>query len=89
MISIQTASRAVNEVEDGCGAAFNRQSDFAAEAEGWISPATGNKREYAQTRIGKELTGAEFDLVMTRGPKAMPPDLSRKTVHCPCVPGCQ
>jgi hypothetical protein len=33
MISVQTASRAVNEVVDGRGAVFNRQSDFSAEAE--------------------------------------------------------
>jgi hypothetical protein len=32
MISVQTASRAVNEVVDGRGAVFNRQSDFSAEA---------------------------------------------------------
>jgi hypothetical protein len=35
------------------------------DLEEWISLATRNKREYVQTRIGKELTGAEFELTMT------------------------
>jgi hypothetical protein len=58
--------------------------------EGCISLATGKKTKYVQTWIGKELTGAEFERGMTRGPKAMPPDLSRNTpARRPCVPSCQ
>jgi hypothetical protein len=85
-VRIQIVSRVVNEMENGHGVVLNGRSGW----KGSISPATGKKREYVQTRIGKELTGAEFEHAMTRGPKAMPPDLSRNTpARHPCVPGCQ
>jgi hypothetical protein len=58
----------------GVGWCFRRRGE-AAWRDGF-NQQPGRKREYAQAKIGKELTGDELELAMTRGPS---PDLSRKT----------